>query len=753
MRIRNPVPLASLGSLCVAFAALTPLRSWADPPQIECSSTPFQVVVGGAAAVIDAAVTVTGNDPIDGTLVLITDRQSGDALSFDSGSLPSGVSGSFNSGTGVLTFSGSASAADWQTLLRTVALSVTSTAATTREITFTLGSSLPFADNGHYYEFVSDPGIAWSDARTEASARTLFGLEGYLVTVTSAAENAFVAGKLAGKGWLGAADANESEWRWVTGPEGLEDSGAGRHFFTQTSACSSSPNQGWVYFTTPGGGNDEGGNYSNWAAGEPNDCYATVGEDYAHFFEDGTWNDYPVSLPDVDGYVVEYGGMPGDPVIQISASRTGNLAHQLSYTAGSNGTISGTSSQMVNHGDDGTQVSAVADSGYHFVQWSDASTDNPRTDTNVTASLSVSAQFEINTYTLTYTAGANGSLSGTTSQSVEHGSDGSSVTAVPNAGYRFIRWSDGSTANPRTDLNVQSDISVTAQFEPIALATVSTAAVTEVTTTSATAGGNVSDSGGGTVTQRGVCWATTQNPTTAGSTQISGAGTGSFEIALTGLSPETTYYVRAYAINESGTAYGSQRSFTTASVPQEPPAEDPPADDPPSEDPTAADIRVTVSGPDDPARVGDDVSFMLDVANVGTAAAPAVVVRLPLPPGMEFVAARLVAEDAAQTVALEAAVEGDEVVISLGDMAVGADMRIELVLRARQSGPVTLTASATFEGADAPSTDESSAAVEDVYWEIVETFVPVHACGWLGLSPALLLAGLVGLKRRGAVRW
>ena len=54
----------------------------------------------------------------------------------------------------------------------------------------------------------------------------------------------------------------------------------------------------------------------------------------------------------------------------------------------------------------------MADTGYHFVNWSDASTANPRTDTNVTANITVTANFAIDTYTLTYTAGANGSISG-----------------------------------------------------------------------------------------------------------------------------------------------------------------------------------------------------------------------------------------------------------------------------------------------------------------------------------------------------
>ena len=68
------------------------------------------------------------------------------------------------------------------------------------------------------------------------------------------------------------------------------------------------------------------------------------------------------------------------------------------------------------------------------------------------------------THTLTYTAGAHGSITGTTSQTVNDGNSGSAVTAVADAGYHFLNWSDASTTNPRTDTNVTGDITVTANF-------------------------------------------------------------------------------------------------------------------------------------------------------------------------------------------------------------------------------------------------------------------------------------------------
>ena len=97
--------------------------------------------------------------------------------------------------------------------------------------------------------------------------------------------------------------------------------------------------------------------------------------------------------------------------------------------------------------------------------------------------------------------------------------------------------------------------------------TVTTSSPTSVNTNSATAGGNVTSDGGANVTQRGVCYSTSPNPTTSSQTVSGGSGTGSFTCNLTGLTANTTYYVRAYAINSAGTAYGSQHSFTTSGVP------------------------------------------------------------------------------------------------------------------------------------------------------------------------------------------
>jgi hypothetical protein len=88
--------------------------------------------------------------------------------------------------------------------------------------------------------------------------------------------------------------------------------------------------------------------------------------------------------------------------------------------------------------------------------------------------------------------------------------------------------------------------------------TVTTTAATAVTSSSAVSGGNVTNTGGDAVTARGVCWSTSQNPTITNSHTIDGSGSGAYSSNITGLTASTTYYVRAYATNISGTDYGKQ---------------------------------------------------------------------------------------------------------------------------------------------------------------------------------------------------
>ena len=155
--------------------------------------------------------------------------------------------------------------------------------------------------NGHYYEYISAPGIEWQDAADAAAARSLYGLQGYLATVTSAEENAFIAPMLGGEGWIGASDADvEGNWTWVTGPE-----------------------TGMAFWQGLSEGTPQNGEYNNWSSNEPNNA---GDENYAHFLSDGTWNDYNFTNDAIDGYVVEYGGMAGGALTLEAAPLTVNVA-------------------------------------------------------------------------------------------------------------------------------------------------------------------------------------------------------------------------------------------------------------------------------------------------------------------------------------------------------------------------------------------------------------------------------------------
>jgi hypothetical protein len=96
----------------------------------------------------------------------------------------------------------------------------------------------------------------------------------------------------------------------------------------------------------------------------------------------------------------------------------------------------------------------------------------------------------------------------------------------------------------------------------------STTAASDIGYQSATSGGNITNDFGNTISARGICWSTSQNPTTANSKTTESGTIGSFTSNITGLTPSTLHYVRAYATNASGTSYGAQVSFTTASLPQ-----------------------------------------------------------------------------------------------------------------------------------------------------------------------------------------
>jgi hypothetical protein len=123
------------------------------------------------------------------------------------------------------------------------------------------------------------------------------------------------------------------------------------------------------------------------------------------------------------------GAWSSAPSLWINCSRT----HTLTYTAGTGGSISGTTPQTVNYLASGTQVTAVANTGYTFSSWSDGVTTASRTDSSVTANKAVTASFVLNSYTVSTSAGTGGSIS-PTSRTVSHGSS-TTFTITPSSGY------------------------------------------------------------------------------------------------------------------------------------------------------------------------------------------------------------------------------------------------------------------------------------------------------------------------------
>ena len=100
-------------------------------------------------------------------------------------------------------------------------------------------------------------------------------------------------------------------------------------------------------------------------------------------------------------------------------------------------------------------------------------------------------------------------------------------------------------------------------ISPISIPILTTTKVTNITSSTASSGGNVISDGGSTITTRGVCWSLTTNPTIADYHTTDGSGSGVFISNLTGLTAFSTYYVRAYAINDLGIAYGNETNFAT----------------------------------------------------------------------------------------------------------------------------------------------------------------------------------------------
>ncbi len=148
-----------------------------------------------------------------------------------------------------------------------------------------------------------------------------------------------------------------------------------------------------------------------------------------------------------------------DPVIPVPKE------YSVIYNSGVGGYIEGKTHQIVKENEDAEKVTAIPEEGYEFKKWLDEVETAERQDRNITADKTYTAIFERIKLKVTYNAGVGGTIDGVVEQDLEYGQNARQVIAVPDIGYKFVKWSDGKGSAVRNEIDVTANICVTAEFE------------------------------------------------------------------------------------------------------------------------------------------------------------------------------------------------------------------------------------------------------------------------------------------------